>query len=150
MKMNRTRWRLHRALLVALLPLLATFDLHPASTAQATQTAPATDQSDSNSAKSKKNKPGTTTDSTSTTPAPTPAPSSPASAAKPPAATTKPSTSQSAQPAAPANNASMVWVNTESGIYHKQGSRYFGKTKQGKYMTEADAIKAGYRPSEKR
>jgi hypothetical protein len=43
----------------------------------------------------------------------------------------------------------MVWVNTESGIYHKQGSRYYGKTKQGKYMTEADAIKAGYRPSEK-
>jgi len=43
----------------------------------------------------------------------------------------------------------MVWVNTESRIYHKPGSRYYGKTKQGKYMTEADAIKAGYRPSEK-
>ncbi len=38
----------------------------------------------------------------------------------------------------------MVWVNTESGVYHKPGSRYYGKTKQGKYMQEADAIKAGY------
>ena len=35
----------------------------------------------------------------------------------------------------------MVWVNTDSHIYHKEGSRYYGKTKQGKYMSEADAIK---------
>jgi hypothetical protein len=38
----------------------------------------------------------------------------------------------------------MVWVNTDSGTYHKEGSRYYGKTKNGKYMTEADAVKAGY------
>jgi hypothetical protein len=139
--MNRTPERFHGALLVALLLLLANFDLHPASAAQATQTAPATDQNDSNAAKSKKNKPGSATDTTPATPAhaPTPAPASPAGA-------TKPATSQ---PVAPAHNATMVWVNTESGIYHKQGSRYYGKTKQGKYMMEADAIKAGYRPSEK-
>jgi hypothetical protein len=43
----------------------------------------------------------------------------------------------------------MVWVNTDSGIYHKPGSRYYGKTKQGKYMSESDAVKAGYRASEK-
>jgi hypothetical protein len=42
----------------------------------------------------------------------------------------------------------MVWVNTDSKIYHKPGSRYYGKTKQGKYMTEADAQKAGYRAAE--
>ena len=47
----------------------------------------------------------------------------------------------------PANNAGMVWVNTESGVYHKPGTRWYGKTKQGKYMTEADAIKAGYKAS---
>jgi len=40
----------------------------------------------------------------------------------------------------------MVWVNTESG---KPGTRWYGKTKQGKYMTEADAIKAGYHPQER-
>jgi hypothetical protein len=38
----------------------------------------------------------------------------------------------------------MVWVNTDSGVFHKEGSRWYGKTKQGKFMTEADALKAGY------
>lgn len=39
----------------------------------------------------------------------------------------------------------MVWVNTESKIYHKPDSYWYGKTKNGSYMTEAEAIKAGYR-----
>jgi hypothetical protein len=39
-----------------------------------------------------------------------------------------------------------VWVNTETGVYHK-GGRWYGATKQGKFMTEDDAIKAGYRAS---
>jgi hypothetical protein len=39
----------------------------------------------------------------------------------------------------------MVWVNTDSGVYHKEGTRYYGKTKTGKYMSEADAQKAGFR-----
>ncbi len=37
-----------------------------------------------------------------------------------------------------------VWVNTRSGVYWKSGSKYYGKTKVGKYMSEADAIKAGF------
>lgn len=41
----------------------------------------------------------------------------------------------------------MVWVNTESGVYHKLGTRWYGRTKQGRYMTETDAIKAGYKAS---
>jgi DNA uptake protein ComE-like DNA-binding protein len=41
----------------------------------------------------------------------------------------------------------MVWVNLSSGVYNKQGDRYYGKTKSGKFMAEADAIKAGYRLS---
>jgi competence protein ComEA len=41
----------------------------------------------------------------------------------------------------------MVWVNTDSKIYHYEGDRWYGKTKQGKYMTEADAKAAGYRAS---
>ena len=37
----------------------------------------------------------------------------------------------------------MVWVNTNSGVYHKDGE-FYGKTKHGKFMTEADAMKAGH------
>jgi hypothetical protein len=32
-----------------------------------------------------------------------------------------------------------VWVNTASGIYHYRGARWYGKTKQGKYMSEVQA-----------
>ncbi len=39
----------------------------------------------------------------------------------------------------------MVWVNTGTGVYHFEGDRWYGKTKQGKFMSEADAIKAGFR-----
>jgi len=40
----------------------------------------------------------------------------------------------------------MVWVNTETHVYHKEGSRWYGKTKKGKYMSEQDALKEGDHP----
>ncbi|HTR04654.1 MAG TPA: helix-hairpin-helix domain-containing protein [Thermoanaerobaculia bacterium] len=49
--------------------------------------------------------------------------------------------------ARPAPAKGMVWVNTETKVYHYEGDRWYGKTKQGQYMTEQDAIKAGYRAS---
>ena len=39
----------------------------------------------------------------------------------------------------------MVWVNTESKVYHKEGDRWYGNTKEGKFMTEDEAKKEGYR-----
>ena len=38
-----------------------------------------------------------------------------------------------------------VWVNLDTKVYHRAGDRWYGKTKSGKYMTEDEANKAGYR-----
>ena len=38
----------------------------------------------------------------------------------------------------------MVWVNTSTKVYHKDGSQY-GTTKKGKFMTEDEAKAAGYK-----
>lgn len=42
----------------------------------------------------------------------------------------------------------LVWVNTRSHVYHT-GGRYYGKTKQGRFMSLADARKAGYRAAKR-
>jgi len=47
-------------------------------------------------------------------------------------------------------SAGMVWVNKETKVYHKQGDRWYGRTKQGAYMNEADAVKAGFRASKEK
>ena len=41
----------------------------------------------------------------------------------------------------------LVWVNTRSHVYHFQGERYFGSTKEGKFICERDADKEGDRPT---
>lgn len=61
--------------------------------------------------------------------------------------TSQPSTTaaQSSQASSHQTSGSdMVWVNTNSKVFHVKGDRYYGKTKNGKYMTEAEAIKEGY------
>ena len=45
------------------------------------------------------------------------------------------------------NPSTKVWVNTHSGVYHCPGTRYYGNTKNGTYMTQAEAQKAGNRPA---
>jgi hypothetical protein len=47
-----------------------------------------------------------------------------------------------------ASNANDVSVNTRSGKYWKPGSRYYGKTKQGEFMPEMDALDRGYSPAD--
>jgi hypothetical protein len=54
------------------------------------------------------------------------------------------STKQTA-PSKPEAGEGEVWVNTETGKYHKKGSHWYDKqTKNGKYMTEAEAKQANY------
>lgn len=42
----------------------------------------------------------------------------------------------------------MVWVNTESKVYHT-GGKYYGTTKHGQFMSLADAQRAGYKASKR-
>ena len=68
-------------------------------------------------------------------------------------ATTAPKTDQSkngnsAADIAVAKTAHKVWVNLDTGIYHK-GGRWYGKTKNGKFMTEDEAKKAGYKAAKR-
>jgi hypothetical protein len=40
-----------------------------------------------------------------------------------------------------------VWVNTDSGTYHCPGTRWYGKTQEGEYMTQKEAQDKGYHPA---
>jgi hypothetical protein len=36
---------------------------------------------------------------------------------------------------------------THTGVYHYPGTRWYGKTKQGEFMSEAEPKAKGYRPA---
>ncbi len=73
-----------------------------------------------------------------------------AALAQTPAATPKTTATKTTAPSAAdiadAKSKGLVWVNTGSDTkaYHKSDDKYYGNTKKGKFMTEADAQKAGY------
>jgi len=39
----------------------------------------------------------------------------------------------------------VVWLNTNSGIYHEKGMRWYGRTKSGAYVCKKEADAAGDR-----
>jgi outer membrane biosynthesis protein TonB len=69
-------------------------------------------------------------------------------AASPAPATTTEAEAVSRDPA-PGGGQGLVWVNTDTGVYHRIGSRFYGTTKKGKYMTEGDAVSQGFKPAGK-
>jgi hypothetical protein len=47
----------------------------------------------------------------------------------------------------PGGTAGQVWVNTRSGKYFYPWARYYGRTKEGQYLSEAEARRRGYVPA---
>ena len=45
------------------------------------------------------------------------------------------------------NPTAKVWVNTKSGTYHCAGTRWYGKTKEGEYMSQKEAREKGFHPA---
>lgn len=45
------------------------------------------------------------------------------------------------------NPAVKVWVNTSSHVYHCPGTRWYGATKAGEYMTQKEAQNKENRPA---
>jgi hypothetical protein len=99
---------------------------------------PYQETSTTKTSKAKKTKTTATTATTTTT--------APATKATKAAKTTKSETTKNATDAqiAAAKSAGQVWANTGTKVYHDSNSQFYGATKAGKFMTEKDAIAAGY------
>lgn len=72
--------------------------------------------------------------------------SKPTTAAAPTATkAAKPAPAPSAADIANAKAKGLVWANLNTKVYHYATDSTYGNTKNGKFMTEADAKTAGYR-----
>jgi helix-hairpin-helix protein len=77
---------------------------------------------------------------------PAPMPATPVPGVTPPANRPRPSIEPTG-PSEVSPATGMVWVNTDTKVFHRAGDRWYGHTKRGKYMTESQALAGGYRES---
>ena len=92
---------------------------------------------------------GTTAAAPAAAPAAATAPAAPAAAPLAPKTAAASAGKTSYTPpadAAPGGGPGLVWVNKSSKVYHCPADRWYGKTKNGAYMSEADAKTQGNRP----
>lgn len=64
-----------------------------------------------------------------------------------PAKPARAATAQTGKPKRSEPTSVKVWVNLKSGVYHCPGTKWYGATKNGRYMTEKEAASAGKRPA---
>ena len=81
-----------------------------------------------------------------------PATKTPATPAAPMAKTGATPAAKTAAPttAAAGGGDGKIWVNTKSKTYHCQGTKFYGKTKVGEYLTELGAKAKGNHPDHRK